>query len=171
MRVVAPGPTMRPCGVRTPELLGRGGGVARARLASAGQSLPSNIGVCQCWRQRRLRTILWSLVFWCAPHPLHCYPANSSADDRFALAIVEARWLVGVGAMVLELCRGWIRPRGPLDQSNRASAAAVRRPVHYRIVARTVGHVASIALRRSRPGGIGQRSPRRPAHQQVRLAF
>ena len=155
----------RPCALRASGRQNSSGGGARWRAwRPPGSRFPRTVGYASVGRQRRPRTILRSLVFWCAPHPLYCYPASSSADDRFALTIVEARWLVGVGAMVLELCGGRIRPRGPLDQSNRASAAAVRRPVHYRLVARTVGHVASIALRRSRPRGIGQRSPRRPTH-------
>ncbi len=160
----------RPCafmGLKTPGLLARCGALRRP----PGSRFPRTMGYASVGRQRRPATSPWSLVFWCTPHLLNGYPANSSADDRFALASVEAHRLVGVGAVVLERCRGWIRPRGPLDQSNRAPAAAVRRPVHYRVVARTVGHVASIALRRSRPGGIGQRSPRWSAHQQVRLAF
>src|ERR1700678_1073391 len=93
-----PGPTMRFHGrqdARTPRAAWRAWPPPRSRF-------PRTMGYVSVGRQRRPATSPWSLVFWCTPHLLNGYPANSSADDRFALAIVEAHRLVGVGAMVLE---------------------------------------------------------------------
>ena len=83
-----PGPIMR---IHGPQdgLLARCGALRRP----PGSRFPRTMGYASVGRQRRPATSPWSLVFWCTPHLLNGYPANSSADDRFALATVEAHRL------------------------------------------------------------------------------